>query len=265
MLRILINALVIVALTCWPVCAKRYSGSEWVDDGCNYYNGSAWVNCTKNWYSGSAWVEIEAAATGTDTVTYENAGSIAHVEAGTSVTVTPGIGDTGDLLILACADDTNQALNSLDGFTLITSVSSSSSRLSVAYQTDAGDPSYTIGVPASTELTCGIIRLSKDSGTWAIQDNDSVSALASTSVTATSVTASKGDSILLVFYGNDDPQMSSTEPTGVTNAISYEVADSDPYLWAYYDAVDTGATSTHALSVGGVSDLSAISIVVEAQ
>lgn len=101
MFRILINALLITAFACYPVCATYYNGSTWISDNCNYYNGSAWIACNKYYYTGSAWTEIESSGGSCDTVHVDNTDTITSLIASWS-----GIDDahTGDTFSASASD-----------------------------------------------------------------------------------------------------------------------------------------------------------------
>jgi hypothetical protein len=206
---------------------------------------------------------VEEEEEGAGTVTYDSIGTVAHVEADTSITVTPPEGSNGDYLILGCVDDKDQALTDLDGFTLLDSVTSSSSRLSVAYIVDAGAANYDIIATTDTELTCVIVRLTKNQGTFNIADyaTTAVSGVASTA-TIPDNTVDQDGCIALTFMGNDD-LVSQTEPTGPgTSLVYYDTAD--PMLQVFQKSVNTGTITGDEID-NDYGDISIIQLVVEAE
>lgn len=257
MLRILIFILLLVI----PASAKEYSGSAWVDDVCKYYNGSAWVDCTKNHYNGSAWAEIEAPAGG-ETVSYASTSTAVYDDATQSVTVTPSAGNIGDLLVASCINDDDQPVLGFSGFTSITSVLSSSSSLEVGYLVDAGATNYTFSYTSYNKVSCSIARITKSGGSWNIQASGTQAATA-TSINIPSVTADQDASMLFVAVGNDDPGDITTAPAGMTETTHYSATD--PVLYSWYQAVDTGLQSGKSATAASSGDLSAIAIIIEAQ
>lgn len=212
---------------------------------------------------GPVGARIVAGGGGAGTVSYSSIGTVAHVEANTDVATTAPSNSSGDLLIAVVSDDTDQALTDFDGFTLITSQSQSSHRLSVGYIVADGTTAYTF-VSGSSEKTAVILRLTKDDGTWNIADYDSASASAS-EVDLPALTVDQDDSMVIVAYGNDDNFGTDTNPSddGMTVAVEYTAAD--PRMSVFYQAADTGTFASVSVDPTAASDATLIGIVVEAE
>lgn len=196
------------------------------------------------------------------TVSYGSVGTISHEETATSITVTAPTNSTGDLLFAVVSGDVDQAVSGWDGFTQITEQSQSSHRLSVAQIVADGTTSYTFSVPAATELTAFIVRVTKNSGTWNIQDFDSAGATAG-AVTCPDMTVDQDNSLVLLFFGNDDPYAILVSPTGMTPIAEYNAAD--PVAAAWYQTYDTGTVTGKSANSTSGGDMTMIGIVIEAQ
>lgn len=263
MLRILINSLVISLLSVLPSFAFVGNGSSFSEMTVYRGNGSSFDSVTVYHGNGSSWVDItEGGGGGAGVVSFGAAGSVGTVAAGTALSLTAPTNSSGDLLLAIVSDDTDQAISDFDGFTLITSQSQSSHRLSIGYLVADGSTAYSITLPASTDSSGVIIRLTKDTGTWNVADFESVGATAA-DPTLPDVTVSNDNSILIVAYGNDDDNATVTGPSGMTEAASYTAAD--PRLSAWYLAQDTGTVSGVTVGVSEASDSTLIGVVVEAQ
>ena len=172
-----------------------------------------------------------------------------HVEGSTSIVLTkPTDTVSGNGLYAFIATDTDHAVTPpSEDWTLIETVSNSSHR-SELFELIAGgsEPAnYTFTVPGSDELSGVIVRLTATAGTLTVNDSatDDVD-LPPTPVAP--VTADQDDSMLLVFYGCDDPTIINSGPDGMTIIVEYDAAD--PTLGAWYLEVDIGTVS--GLEVG---------------
>jgi hypothetical protein len=117
---------------------------------------------------------------------------------------------------------------------------------------------YSFTVAGSSEISGSIIRLTKDSGTWNIQDVGT--SAADLQITIANVTATEDDSLLLFAVGNDDQQPFLTSGTDITILQEYDTLD--PCLGVYYKLIDTGEESGNFVETDG-GNLGSIAIVIQ--
>jgi len=179
---------------------------------------------------------------------------------GTSIDKPTGTSD-GHIMIAGCIDDTAQAMTMTD-WTPITTVDSSSSRLTLAYKIASSEGASYQFTSATADDSCFIATFSTTCGTWAIQDFDSSSGSGVNTIDTTAVTA-VNNSMLIVVFGSDDANALDTDPADMT-----KISDLMPggmAIESFYQAASAGDyTKTMSFTVGS-GDLTTISVVIAAE
>lgn len=203
-----------------------------------------------------------SSSAGTITFVGDSTGAIAN-DSDIDVFVPAGVSD-GDILVMGILDDTDQGQTNLvsQGWTRQDSVSSSSSRLTVAYKIASSEPaSYTITTAGGSQKSAIMLCYSKSAGTWAINESVNNSATG-TSVSTSGVTFSQAGNFV-VFFGNDDAVDVSTPPSGMTATES--VSGSSSRIYGYREAIGSSGDQSATVEVGSSSDISIIGLSLEAQ
>jgi len=187
-----------------------------------------WASASWAFPPGFIGASSQGTASGTPdpSITYETYSS--NSGTGAAVTFTTPIGTTdGDLLVMVVNEDAGNGITPLAGWTQIAYVDNYASADAGVYyrvfQTGDAVPSATLGL--STEWSGVVVRLSKTSGTWSIDDFAAAGTLVPLTVTATS------PGMLLFLWGSDDPATINTPPAGMAEVVIVTPASSRAGAW----------------------------------
>lgn len=237
---------------CWPATGDLQTIGGKVDTAISTIAGKAGTAiatiCGKNYTDGDAGC--------TPTISY-----VAMAESdtpATSIDKPTGTSD-GHIMIAGCISDTAEA-TTMSGWTGITTVDSSSSRLTVAYKVASSEGASYQFTSATADDSCWIATFSTTCGTWHIQDFDSSAATAVT-IDTTAVTA-VNNSMLIVAYGSDDGALASTQPADMTLFSDQDTGSRSVEGW--YEAASAG-DYTKTIADGNSNDKSTIAVVIHAE
>lgn len=189
-----------------------------------------------------------AASGGGASISYESYAS-ANGSSDTPTINTPSGTSDGDLLVVTLNND-NSADFTYTGWTLIQLVSNySSADLLMAYKTASNEgATQTFGLATAGEWAGVIVRLSKSSGTWNIDDSDGSGETSADTVAFTGLTSTT-PGMLLFGMGSDDAVTITTAPTDMTEVVIETPASSRAGMW--YESVSAGSNDKTIISNGG--------------
>jgi hypothetical protein len=171
----------------------------------------------------------------------------------------------GDIMVAAVISDTAEA-QTMTGWTGITAVDSSSSRLTVAYKVASSEGASYQFTSATADDSAFIACFTKSGGTWHIEAYNSGAITTSTgqAVSTGEVTATSSNSMLIVAIGNDDLHAVTTAPADMT--LISDLLIGSRGLAGYYEARSSGAVTKTSVSAEDTpNDLSAIGVVIHAE
>jgi len=204
---------------------------------------------------------------GGGTVTYGSTGVSSAVVGNTTLTLAPpaGISD-GEFLGAVVFDDTDQPLTGLDGFTLITSQTSSSSRMSVLKKIASSESgSYAFSSAGSSDKGGFVFRCSKTSGTFSTSVFSSTFVESPTTTISSTAVDVPANSMLLIAYGSDDTIALLSDPAdGTMTEIEGTALVSGRMAGWYEDYISLENSVTESVTPNTGADQSIISVVIEA-
>jgi len=180
---------------------------------------------------------------------------------GTSIDKPTGTSD-GHIMIAGCISDTAEAMT-MSGWTGITTVDSSSSRLTVAYKVASSEGASYQFTSATADDSCFIATFSTTCGTWKIQDYDSSAATAQT-IDTTAVTA-VNNSMLVVVFGDDDALNLGDMPENYDMTRIMDLSTDTRGIVSWYQAASAGNYTKTIDNTGYSHDLSTISVILFAE